>query len=347
MVKLDGAAAAEDPPIPIIAAPLPFTTRINCAIRLWAFKIFVYIVLRFFRLFKPTPRSMRPTLTKTYPVRPSIVNRVFIPRSYESGNKPLSLYISIHGGGFALCDPQVDDEFASGFANKYGICVVNIGYRLAPLHYFPSQVYDCAAIVQAVIEDESLPVDRQNVVLGGFSAGGNLSLAIAQLPTLKGKIAAIVAFYPVVDFTRSKEQMMKERPFTPGKQDVLQNSSNWFGWGYVPSGTDRRDPLLSPVFAKRVDLPQKLYFIGAEHDMLCKGAEDMAERLAESENGRKETLKSGVGWEKGGIRWEKAMGWDHGFDHVKAKGKREEERLKLTAEVRERVATWLRREVYE
>ena len=346
MANLDSVSTAEGPPAPIVAVPLPFPTRINYAMRLWGFKIFVYLILRFFRFFKPMPPSTQPTLTRTYPIRPSIINRVFIPRSYESGNKPLPLYISIHGGGFALCDPQVDDEFASGFANKYGICVVSIGYRLAPLHRFPSQVFDCAAIAQAVIEDESIPIDRQKVILGGFSAGGNLSFAISQLPSLKGKIAAIVSFYPIVDFTRSTEQMMKERPATPGKQDLLENSSNWFGWGYVPTGTDRTNPLLSPILAKRADLPKKIYFIGAELDILCKGAEDMAERLAELESGQKKSLKSTVGWEKGGIRWEKVMGWEHGFDHIRAKGKREEERLKLTAEVRERVATWLRREVY-
>ncbi len=42
-------------------------------------------------------------------------------------------------------------------------------------------------------------------------------------------------------------------------------------------------------------------------------------------------------WEKGGIRWEKVMGWEHGVTHMQKKGENEFERRKAVEEV----AKWL------
>jgi acetyl esterase/lipase len=74
----------------------------------------------------------------------------------------------------------------------FNLLVVSIEYDLAPLNRFPGPTNDVVAITQAVIQDESLPVDKSRVVLGGFSAGSNLSLSAAQMPGLKSKIKGVV-----------------------------------------------------------------------------------------------------------------------------------------------------------
>ncbi|MCJ1375250.1 hypothetical protein MMC20_006484 [Loxospora ochrophaea] len=340
-------APSEEPPAAITGPKLPFSTRINYAIRLWAFKIFVKLALGLKRRLKPLPPANRPTYTKYYGIRPMVKNRVFIPSSYKDGDRKLPLYINIHGGGFALCDPEIDDEFASYLANKHGICVVSIGYRLAPSYAHPTQVNDCAALARAVLEDGDLPIDSKKVATGGFSAGGNLALAMTQMDGLKGKLGGVMGFYPKLDFTKGIEEMLKYRPVTE-KPDMLLRSGKWFNWAYVPEDADKRDPLLSPTFAKKEDLPPKIFLLGCELDILCKEGEDLAESLAKDENGSMEPLHGGgVGWQKGGVRWEKVMGCEHGFDHVQLSGEKEAARRKIVEEVHGRAAQWLWEEVYD
>ena len=334
---------------PFINMPLPFFKRIDCAIRLWGLKLLVYIVLKLSRLFSPQPASTLPTYTKIYPIRPMVENRIFIPRTYKAGDKPLPLHINIHGGAYALCDPQTDDVTVSAIAHKHGIIIVSIGYRLAPIHPWPTAVYDCAAIAAAVLDDESIPYDRsRKVSIGGSSAGGNLCLTASQTPTLKGRIGGVLAIYPSTDFARPLEQKVRDRPTAPGfEKDMLLHVTDATRWGYVPVGTDRRNPLLSPLYANREDLPAKVCLIGCEYDILCKEAEDLAERLAGEEEGQKTEMAGGTIWEQGGVRWEKVMGWEHGFDHLPKKGDREVQRLKTIEDVFGRAADWLFREVYK
>jgi acetyl esterase/lipase len=46
-----------------------------------------------------------------------------------------------------------------------------------------------------VIEGEELPIDKSRVVLGGFSAGGNLAFSAAQIPARKDEIYGIVSVF--------------------------------------------------------------------------------------------------------------------------------------------------------
>jgi acetyl esterase/lipase len=136
--------------------------------------------------------------TKNYPCRPHLQNRVFIPKNHKACEL-LPLYLDIHGGGFAVCDPQFDDESHTILSNRFNLLVISVNYSKSPAVAFPVPTQDVAAIAQAILEDTSLPIDRSRVAIGGFTAGGNLSLSAAQLPELQGKIKAVVPWYPVTD----------------------------------------------------------------------------------------------------------------------------------------------------
>ncbi|MCJ1476663.1 hypothetical protein MMC13_005331 [Lambiella insularis] len=340
-------AASEKPPAALVLAPLPFSSRINAGIRLWMLKLFAKVIINVVFFFKHSPPDKLPTYIKTYPVRPTIRNRVFIPSSYKAGGSLLPLYIDVHGGGFALCDPRVDDDYCSYMAQKHGICVVSIGYRRAPRFPFPNPDLDVACLAQAVLEDPELPCDKSRVAIGGFSAGAKLSFSACQIDGLGKKLEAVVAYYPVVDFTRNGERKLKTRPVTPNP-DALIRSGNWLNWAYIPQGTDRVDPLLSPIFANREDLPRNICMFGCEFDLLREEAEDMANIIADKEIGEKKSLKIGEGWEKGNVRWEKVLGEEHGFDQMRKFFDKvaEEARLQRSREMYDDVAEWLFRKVY-
>ncbi|KAI9811470.1 MAG: hypothetical protein M1827_005453 [Pycnora praestabilis] len=328
--------------LPWILPALPLSQRVSYFIRLWLLKAAIHVYLGCLRTFWPKPKSTRPVFTKTYACCPRLENRVHLPRSYKP-EKLLPLYIDIHGGGFAIFDPQMDDGFCSELANRLNICVVSISYRKAPWWPFPTAVHDAALITQAILMDETLPIDTSKVAAGGGSAGGNIALAMSQIEALRGMIKGIVAFYPVVDFSIPEVQKLESRP-KPHRKDPLAEATRMYTWAYVPQGRDLQNPLLSPFHAPKDHLPAKIYFIGAEHDLLCHEAEVMAERCAADKDAPR--LRDNSRWTQGGIAWEKAIGMEHAFVENVKKGEDEVKRQKYLDELYSRIGDWLLKEVY-
>jgi len=204
---------------------------------------------------------------------------------------------------------MVDDKFCSTLSNNHNILVVSLDYPKSPAHRFPLAVQALTDIVNAVLEDDTLPIDRTKVAIGGFSAGGNLAFGVCQDKTLQGKIGGIVSFYAAVNFAKSGE---KQATVPEGAGAVLpQDQLTMFSWAYVEEGQDLTDPVLSPAYAPRETLPSKLYIIGCELDLLCRESEILAERLANE--GAGERRGSDILWEKNGVKWEKVLGEDHGM----------------------------------
>ncbi|KAK9899763.1 alpha/beta-hydrolase [Cystobasidium minutum MCA 4210] len=277
--------------------------------------------LVFLRLYmRKLPASQSPSFTKIYPgVGANKPVRVFLPQDYKAGDKLPPLWLDVHGGGFTVCSPSVCDVDNAILSRKHGFCVVSIPYRLAPSHPFPTPTYDCAAVIKAVLDDEKgIPADRSRVVLGGYSAGGNLSLSAAQLDGLHDRINAIVAYYPVVDYDLTLEEKLSTSKVAPHKKkDLLESLGPIFNWAYLPHGQDRQDPLLSPAYAERSKLPKNICLVGCEYDLLCGEAKTMAEKLAQKESGQKVDTDSG--WEKGNIKWIFMEKVEHGFNQMVTK----------------------------
>jgi acetyl esterase/lipase len=293
------------------------------------------------------PPYQKPTLTKCYGRVSSAESRVFIPKSYKHGDVPLPLLIDIHGGGFCIGEPMLDDGDNLILAHTYGFCVVSVPYRLGPKHKFPVAPEDCAAAIAAVLDDDSLPVDKSRVAVAGYSAGANLALTATQLPGVKGRIKGVAAYYPVTNFTISLDEKIAGQKVAPDGKDILHWMSPMFNSGYLEPGVDRTDPLLSPIFANREDLPEKISILGCEYDMLCREAEQMAEDLAAVEIGEKASLPDGrLGWTKGNIRWELIEGAKHGFNQTPVKGEEGKVLKKKSEAMHAGIAEWLRKEVY-
>ncbi|KIW08796.1 uncharacterized protein PV09_00730 [Verruconis gallopava] len=295
----------------------------------------------------------RPTYVKRYAVRPQLENHVWIPNSYRPGSSTrLPLLIDIHGGGFCIGHPFVDDRDNAIYSHKHGICVVSINYRKAPEYGFPQPVEDVAALIQAVLDDPELPVDKDRVAVLGYSAGGNLCLTGPQLNNLHTKIKASVAFYPVTDFKRTLAMRVAASTPPPNGTDMLVRSSRAFNWFYLRGKQDYENPLLSPLYADRSRLPPKLFLMGCEYDILCAEARDAAAKYAEQEEAggaKKMPLGEGrVGWTCGNVVWEELKGLEHGYNQrwPTQRGPLREVWKQRTEEIHDNVAKWLFKEVY-
>jgi acetyl esterase/lipase len=334
------------PPSPVKHKPLPFFTRIRLLTQLWLYKcvITTYVFFRN-RSINHLPPDKKPTFTRYYGQNPAGESRVFIPKTYKPGDAPLPLLIDIHGGGFCIGAPLLDDADNIVLSHTHGFCVVSIPYRLGPLYKFPTAPHDCAAAISAILDDESLPVDKSRVALIGYSAGGNLALSASQL--LKGRIKGVVAHYPATNNTLKIDQKKASQKLAPDGKDILHRLSPMFNIGYMYPDEDRTNPLLSPIFANRDDLPEKISLLGCEFDMLCNEAEAMAEDLATGEKGEKQPLSEGrVGWTKGNVRWELIEGAKHGFNQTPPEWDKEGLNGARTEKMHASIAAWLREHVY-
>ncbi|KAJ5951323.1 Alpha/beta hydrolase fold-3 [Penicillium vulpinum] len=246
---------------------------------------------------------------------PTLETRIFYPRSYNPAQRQLlPLYLNIHGGGFVLCDATIDDSFCSAWANRTAMLVVSLNYRKAPLHPFPTATFDVAEVAKCVLADGSLPIDHSRIAIGGFSAGGNLALSASQFPGLRGLIKAAVIYYPIVDFGHPPNEKLDSRPYKDGPKDTLEKTSWWLDGGYVSVGQNRRDPLLSPVYAAKEELPPLIYMIGAQWDMLRLETQQMIHGLAGL--GDKVGVEQEEDFEVGRYKWTLARGCPHGFTHA-------------------------------
>lgn len=308
----DEQSIMESPLPPLLKVRMSFFHRLKCFIGLWLFKCLASVYFFYRRLVRRPSSRTRPTLVKRYSCRPMLQTHIFYPPGYTPGERR-PLYINLHGGGFAVADAQVDDPFCAAWAERTGMLVVSLDYRKVPRYPFPVAVSDVAAQIQAVLDDPALPIDEARVTIGGFSAGGNLALAASQLPPLHGRVQAAVVYYPIVDFGHPPPVKMASRPYTDGPRDNIGDSGmGWaLDWGIVRVGQNRRDPVLSPCYARAEDLPPRIYMIAAQWDMLRLEAQQMIHRLA----GLEDKADQEAPFDTGPYKWTLARGCTHGFTH--------------------------------
>ncbi|MCS7256781.1 MAG: alpha/beta hydrolase, partial [Thermomicrobium sp.] len=99
----------------------------------------------------------------------------------------LPALVWIHGGGYVMGTPEMNDPQCAEFARSLPALVASVDYRLAPEHPYPTPLEDCYAVLRWVHERaEQLGVDRERIAIGGASAGGGLTAALALLARDRG-----------------------------------------------------------------------------------------------------------------------------------------------------------------
>ncbi|KAK7063631.1 neutral cholesterol ester hydrolase 1 [Favolaschia claudopus] len=300
----------------------------------------VFSRLSLYSLDPPFWASVSPTLIKTYACRPLLKdNRIHFPPHIPGQRHPVIFLI--HGGGFVLGSPSMDDAQAHLLATK-GYIVVSLDYSLAR---FPIPHRDLAALIDAVLADEELlPImDTDKVVVSGFSAGAVMTLVMAQLPELKNRIKALVPIQPLTDWSGSLRDPTRGRNNAWGGKEKLPIDQPTFDWAYISAGVDMHDPLLSPAFASREAIPQPVFFVTSSDDSLCDEGAFLARKLAGKEGGDFDVTES---WETDTVRYECVKDMPHTFMHfwVQPKGEAWQARKKEAVDdMWETIVAWLDR----
>ena len=167
--------------------------------------------------------------------------------------------VHLHGGAFVLGSPTASAALAVGVAQRTGLPVVSVDYRLAPEHPCPAATTD---IVRVCLE---LSASRSVVAIFGESAGANLSLATtvalrdrgATLPDRLGLLS------PWVDLTCSGDTYNSLARADPVLGPLNPGA---FAAAYAVAGT--ADPEASPLFADLAGLPPSLIQTGSREILL-------------------------------------------------------------------------------
>ena len=217
------------------------------------------------------------------PVSEGVTADVVVPQ----GNGPFPVLVYLHGGGWICGSPTSHKKLGYRFAEA-GFLVLNIDYRMAPEHPFPTPFDDCVeALRWASQEAGRWGGDATRLAVGGDSAGGNLSAAAAS--ALQGDPAcpkAALLIYGVFDFNTMGEgdegaaasPLGAAIPPEAGEKLVRMMVDSYLG--EAPSAQILEDPRVSPLFAAD-RLPPSHVVVG-DADPLVAQARALVEQLEQA-----------------------------------------------------------------
>ena len=186
-----------------------------------------------------------------------------------------------HGSGFVICDLDTHDHECRVLANRAGVVVVSVDYRLAPEHKFPAAVDDAFAALQwSVAHAADLDGDPARVAVVGDSAGGDLAAVVAQLARDAGgpAIAFQMLVYPVTDLRTDTPSFVENA----SGYGLSAETMRWYVEQYVRTSADVVDPRGSPLLAPSLaDLPPAFVAV-CEYDPLRDEGKQYAHRMRDA-----------------------------------------------------------------
>lgn len=161
--------------------------------------------------------------------------------------------IWMHGGGYIIGKPEMEDAICIQFMCELGISIVSVDYRLAPKHPFPAGLEDCySALLWAKENADSLGFDVNRMAVGGTSAGGGLAAALAQLAFDRQEVSPIFQLltYPMLD-----DRTVLRADIDDSNSPTWSHKNNKFGWeSYLGKNYSAENPPKYAVPARRSDL---------------------------------------------------------------------------------------------
>ena len=191
------------------------------------------------------------------------------------GQDQQRVILYFHGGAYVACSPVTHRPFTAELSRQAGMRVFALDYRLAPEHRFPAQIEDAVTAYRWLLQQGFEP---HNIILGGDSAGGGLTIAtLIKLRDLGMPLPALgFCFSPWADMTASGDSYR-----TNHKNDPMfyGDSTKLLAPIYLGDAAPS-DPLASPVFADLTGLPP-LYVYAGSTEVLLDDARKLVARAHE------------------------------------------------------------------
>jgi acetyl esterase/lipase len=170
------------------------------------------------------------------------------------------VYLEIHGA-FVNCGGEVCRTFSQRTAQNIRARVWSVDYRMAPEHPFPTSLDDCLTTYRRLLDLHN----PDEIVVGGASAGGNLSAALMHRLYEEGlpMPAALVLETPVIDMTMASDTWRTN----DGLDQILPGDLAPVLHCYA-TGNDMRSPHLSPIYGDLGYFPPTILTSGTRDRLL-------------------------------------------------------------------------------
>ncbi|MHA1931378.1 MAG: alpha/beta hydrolase [Promethearchaeota archaeon] len=181
---------------------------------------------------------------------------------YVPGASEHKVYLTLFGGGYMMGNLESRRWIPYLLSRTTNYRCLNIGYRLAPEHPFPAALDDSISAYQWLLDKG---FDPNNIIIGGESAGGGLTMAtLLKLKELKLPLPkAAVMMSPWVDLTGNGKSLETNYKYEP----ILAEGVKSMGVVYA-GGKSIKNPFISPVFADLGGLPPLLIQAGGIEALL-------------------------------------------------------------------------------
>ncbi|MDU0200439.1 alpha/beta hydrolase fold domain-containing protein [Paenibacillus sp. MAH-36] len=184
------------------------------------------------------------------------------PLEQAAGNKHI---FYLHGGGHVLKITSLHWEFIAYLIDSLHCTVTVPMYPLAPAHSHKDVFEMLVPLYRQVYAD----VEERDLVVMGDSAGGGMSLALAQFLRVKGfkQPGNIILISPLLDMTFSHPMIkMIEKQDPISATPALHDIAKWY------AGEESvKHYLVSPIYGNFHDLGRISVYIGT-HDILYPDA---------------------------------------------------------------------------
>jgi acetyl esterase/lipase len=200
-------------------------------------------------------------------------------RILHPAHAPRGVVLDIHGGGWVIGNPQLDDRLNAGLIAACGVAVVSVDYRLVPRTPLAGAMDDCLAAARWLLQGGLSEFAALPVFVTGESAGAHLAAAtllrLQATPDLLRRVSGAFFYYGVYDLagtagvhSAGADTLVLDGPGMPAALRLLTP-------GLLDA--ERRQAPLSPLYGDLAGMPPALLF-GGERDPLRDDTLQMAQR---------------------------------------------------------------------
>jgi len=183
--------------------------------------------------------------------------------SLAPGSDASHVLLFFHGGGYCSGSIASHRRMVTEAGRAARMRTLAVGYRLAPEHPFPAAHEDALKAWRYL---RATGIATEHISVGGDSAGGNLTICLINRLRAAGEAVPACAWLasPWTDLTMSGGSLVTKDAVDPliHKPYLEELAAAYAG------AADRRDPLISPLFADLKNFPPVLIQVGSAETLL-------------------------------------------------------------------------------
>ena len=183
--------------------------------------------------------------------------------SLAPGSDASRVLLFFHGGGYCSGSIASHRRMVTEAGRAARMRTLAVGYRLAPEHPFPAAHEDALKAWRYL---RATGIAAEHISVGGDSAGGNLTICLINRLRAAGEAVPACAWLasPWTDLTMSGGSLVTKDAVDPliHKPYLEELAAAYAG------AADRRDPLISPLFADLKGFPPVLIQVGSAETLL-------------------------------------------------------------------------------